>query len=72
VPPQGPVHLWTGPSGASSRFPVEYPLECYELYAHNKLTFGEHLNELISAILGEGALQNQKEYLKKKLPSQRR
>jgi hypothetical protein len=34
VPPQGPVRSWMGPSGASSRFLVEYPLERYELYAH--------------------------------------
>ena len=30
----------------------------------NELTFEEHLKELISAILGEDALSNQKEYLK--------
>jgi hypothetical protein len=36
VSPQGPVRLRMGPSGASSRFLVEYPLERYELYAHRQ------------------------------------
>jgi hypothetical protein len=34
VPPHRPVCSRTGPSGASSRFLVEYPLERYKLYAH--------------------------------------
>jgi len=33
--------------------------------AKDELTFEEHLKELISPVLGEGALCNQKEYLKK-------
>jgi hypothetical protein len=33
--------------------------------ARDELTFQEHLKELIDAVLGEGALHNQKEYLKK-------
>jgi len=33
--------------------------------ARDELTFQEHLNELIDAVLGESALRNQKEYLKK-------
>jgi len=33
--------------------------------ARDELTFEEHLKELISPVLGEGALCNQKEYLKK-------
>jgi hypothetical protein len=37
VPPQELVRSRTGPSGVSSRFLVEYPLERYELYAHRYL-----------------------------------